>query len=406
MRAGTAMTGDGMAETDTMAVISAEAGHLAAAATARADRFGVEFVRDWEQAASRWVGASQGTAFQHHHWLSAWYGAFEETSPLIAVIREGATDRPMALIPLIHRVRNGVHMVEFADLDLTDYNAPLLGFGVSRDPLDGPAICRALLAALRRLPERVDLVRLRKMPAIIEGRPNPLASLGRPGSCSLNGNLIEVGEDFEVYRATIKRMQLARSWRVFSRNPGAAFRIIDNVDEALAVLDTTDAQQQERMQQLDLPFNLNDETCSRFYRDLVRRGLAEGYAIASALTCGQATVATVLGIRQGNSFVFLRISNAGRKWSSCSPSRLIIERTMAALHRDGVRNFDLSVGNYAFKRRFGAAPLPLTDASIALGWRGIPYVLRDRAAQQLRRFPWLAEQVGRLRGKRSAFEEG
>ena len=281
------MTGDGMAETGTMAVISAEAGRLATRATARADRFSVEFVRDWKQAAARWAGAGHGTAFQHHHWLSAWYGAFDEASPLIAIIRDSATDRQMALIPLIHRVRNGVRVVEFADLDLTDYNAPFLAFGVSRDALDGRALCRALLAALRQLPERVDLVRLRKMPAIVDGEPNPLVSLGRLGSCSLNGNLIEVGEDFEVYRASIKRMQLARSWRVFSRNPGAAFRIIGDVDEALAVLDTTDAQQQERMQQLGLPFNLNDEACSRFYRDLVRRGLAEGYVIASALTCGQ-----------------------------------------------------------------------------------------------------------------------
>jgi CelD/BcsL family acetyltransferase involved in cellulose biosynthesis len=386
--------------------MSAEAGHLAARGIAPADRFCVEFVRDWKQVTSRWAGASHGTAFQHHHWLSAWYGAFDEASPLIAIIRDRITDRQMALIPLIHRVRNGVRVVEFADLDLTDYNAPFLTFGVSRDALDGPALCRALLAALRKLPERVDLVRLQKMPGVVDGRPNPLVSLGRQGSCSLNGNPIGIGEDFEAYRASIKRMQLARSWRVFSRNPGAAFRIIDNVDEALAVLDTTDAQQQERMQQLGLPFTLNDETCSKFYRDLVRRGLVDGYVIASALTCGQAIVATVLGIRHGNSFVFLRISNAGKNWSPCSPSRLIIERTMAALHRDGVRNFDLSIGNYAFKRRFGAAPLPLTDVSIALGWRGIPYALRDRAAQRLRRFPWLAEWAGRLRGKRPAFEEG
>lgn len=400
------MTGDGMAETGTMAVMSAEAGHLAARETSRADRFSVEFVRDWKQAASRWVGAGHGTAFQNHHWLSAWYGAFDEASPLIAIISDRATGRKMALIPLIHRVRNGVRVVEFADLDLTDYNAPFFASGVSRDALDGRALCQALLAALRKLPERVDLVRLRKMPATVDSNPNPLVSLGRQGSCSLNGNLIVVGEDFEVYRASIKRMQLARSWRVFSRNPGAAFRIIDTVDEALAVLDITDAQQQERMQQLGLPFSLNDQSCSKFYRDLVRRGFREGYAIASALTCGQGIVATVLGIRQGDGFVFLRISNAGKKWSSCSPSRLIIERTMAALHRDGIRNFDLSIGNYAFKRRFGATPLPLTDVSIALGWRGIPYVLRDCAAQQLRRLPWLAEQVGRLRGRRPPFEEG
>jgi CelD/BcsL family acetyltransferase involved in cellulose biosynthesis len=73
---------------------------------------------------------------------------------------------------------------------------------------------------------------------------------------------------------------------------------------------------------------------------------------------------------------------------------------MAALHKHGVRQFDLSIGNYDYKRRFGAAQFPLADVSIALSWRGVPYVLRDLAAQQLRRHPWLAERVRRALGKR------
>jgi CelD/BcsL family acetyltransferase involved in cellulose biosynthesis len=78
---------------------------------------------------------------------------------------------------------------------------------------------------------------------------------------------------------------------------------------------------------------------------------------------------------------------------------------MAALHQQGVRQFDLSIGNYAFKRRFGAAQFPLTDISIALGWRGIPYVLRDQAAQGLRRYPRLSERVSRALGKPLPREE-
>jgi CelD/BcsL family acetyltransferase involved in cellulose biosynthesis len=261
------------------------------------------------------------------------------------------------------------------------------------------------MAALRRLPEGADLVRMQKMPADVDGKPNPLVSLGRLGSCSLNGNLISIGDDFEAYRTSIKRMQLPRSWRVFSRNPGAAFRIVTDVDEAVALLDTMDAQQQARMQHLGLEFILNEAACAKFYRDLVIRGIDEGYAVVSALTCDEAIVATVLGIRQGANFVFLRISNAGTRWSACSPSRLIIERTMAALHRDGVRQFDLSIGNYAFKRRFGAAPLPLTDVSVALGWRGLPYAWRDHAVRELRRHPWLAAQIGRAFGKPPLREE-
>jgi CelD/BcsL family acetyltransferase involved in cellulose biosynthesis len=262
-----------------------------------------------------------------------------------------------------------------------------------------------LIAALRRLPEGADLVRLRKMPADIDGRPNPLALLGRIGSSSLNGNLIVTGDDFDSYRSTIKRMQLPRSWRVFNRYAGAKFRMMTDVKQALKIVDTMDVQQRARMHYLGLEFFLHEKPYAAFYRDLVVQGLLEGHVVVSALSCDEATVATVLGIRRGDYFVFLRISNAGKRWSHCSPSRLIIERTMAVLHEQGVRRFDLSIGNYAFKRRFGAVPFPLTDVSIKLGWRGIPYVLRDRAAQRLRRHPWLAAMASFALGRLSQNEE-
>jgi CelD/BcsL family acetyltransferase involved in cellulose biosynthesis len=365
----------------------------------------VEIARDWNVAASRWSGGFGGTSFQNRRWLEAWYRAFDSVTPLIALITDAATERQVALVPLIHRVQGGIRRVEFADLLLTDYNAPLLGAGAPTDPLAARAICRALIAALRKLPEGADLLRMQKMPAEIDGKPNPLVALGRVGSCSLNGNLIEVGDDLAAYRSSIKKMQLPRSWRVFSRYPGASFEIVDRVDDALRLLETMDAQQQARMRVLGLEFTLNHGPRAKFYRDLVTRSLRDGYAVVSVLKCNEGVVATVFGIRQGRNFVFLRISNAGRRWSHCSPSRLIVERTMTALHEDGVREFDLSIGNYAFKRRFGATPLPLSDVSVALGWRGIPYVLRDRAAQRLRRHPWLAEKVSRALGKLSRDEE-
>jgi CelD/BcsL family acetyltransferase involved in cellulose biosynthesis len=245
----------------------------------------------------------------------------------------------------------------------------------------------------------VDLIRLQKMPRRLASGINPLALLGREGSSSLNGNIIEIGDDFETYLTSIKRLQMPRYWRVFNRHPGAAFRIIDSVDEALKIVDVMDVQQHARMQKLGLGFVLNDNIHGKFYRDMVKRGLPAGYAVVSTLTCDEAVIATVLGIRQNDYFVVLRISNAGAGWSHCSPSKLVVERTMAALHEQGVRRFDLSVGNYAFKRRFGAVQFPLTDASVALGWRGIPFVLRDHIAQWLRRYPWLAEKVDRALGR-------
>src|SRR5258708_37900626 len=140
------------------------------------------------------------------------------------------------------------------------------------------------------------------------------------------------------------------------------------------------------MQQLGLNFILNDETCAAFYRNLVGGGVDNGYVVVSALTVGEEVVATLLGIRAGSHYLMVRISNAGEKWSNCSPGRLIIERTMAALHKDGVREFDFSIGNYAYKRPFCIMSLPLVDISAALGRRGFPSTLLDRPAPGLRNY--------------------
>jgi CelD/BcsL family acetyltransferase involved in cellulose biosynthesis len=394
-----------------MAVLAAEAGHLDVREIPRAAGFRVAFVRDWKQVSKRWNDSSSTTLFQNSQWLDAWYGAFadaDHVEPLIAIISDAATGAQVALLPLIRRLQGGTRVVEFADLNLTDYNAPMLTAAMPRDAMAARLLWRDLLAELKRIPGGADLVRLRKMPVDLDGRPNPLALLDGANPCPLNGNVVTTGDDFDAYRYSLERSvrkELERSWRVFTRNPAATFKIATDRIEALWMLATMEVQQGTRMQHLGLNFVLNEETCAAFYRNLVGQNFRSGYAVLSALTVGDEVVATLLGIRSGSRYVMVRISNAGEKWSNCSPGRLIIERTMAALHKDGVRSFDFSIGNYAYKRRFGVAPLPLADITAALGWRGMPYVLRDRAVRELRRHPRLAALVGRAFGKPASREE-
>jgi CelD/BcsL family acetyltransferase involved in cellulose biosynthesis len=394
-----------------MSVLSAETARLDAWDISLAPKFRVEFARDWKQAEARWHDPGNATPFQNGRWLEAWYSAFADTpgvEPLIAVISNAATNEQAIMLPLIRRTQRGIRIIEPADLDLTDYNAPMLGPAAPRDAQAARAMWKELRAALRRLPGGADLIRLRKMPVEMDGRPNPLALLGGAGPCSLNGNIVSTGADFDAWRFTLERTvrkELERSWRVFTRDATAAFKIITDKEEALRMLSTMEIQQGNRMQHLGLNFILNDETCAAFYRNLVHDNVANGYAVLSALTVGNEVVATLLGIRQGSRYVMVRISNAGEKWSNCSPGRLIIERTMAALHRDGIRQFDFSIGNYAYKRRFGVVHIPLVDFTAALSWRGVPYALRDRAARWLRGHPRLAERVKRALGKPPSREE-
>ena len=361
-------------------------------------KIAIDFVRDWRQAAPR-LSAGHRTAFQHCHWLDAWYQAFHDFAPLIAVISDAATGKDIALVPMVSHIRRGIRIVEFADLGVSDNNAPILALDAALDAAAMDAIGGALVEALRALPDRFDLLRLRKMPAQVSGKPNPLVAMGRIGSSSLNGNVVLMGDDYADYQASIKRMQMPRCWRVFDRHEGARFEIAADVARAHELLDVMDVQQQARMRQLGSRFVLNDDAHARFYREVARRGVAEGYAVVTALVCDEGTVATAFGVRSGATYYLLRISHGGNAWSSCSPGLLVIERTMAALHAGGVRRFDLSIGNQDYKRRFGAERAPLTDISVALSWRGAPFAWRDHAAQGLRRHPAAAALAARAMGK-------
>jgi CelD/BcsL family acetyltransferase involved in cellulose biosynthesis len=394
-----------------MTLLATHVGKPAARAIPRAAGYRVELASDWKQAVARWNDISPSTPFQHPQWYAAWYDAFataDGVEPLIAIVTDASTGEQAALLPLIRRRQKNISIVEFADLDLTDYNAPILGPAAPRDAKTARVFWRELRMALRRMPGGADLIRLRKVPLDLDCRPNPLALLDDAGPCSLNGNVVVTGEDYDAWRYTLEktvRKELERSWRVYTRDPAASFQIVTDNEEALRILSTTEVQQGTRMQSLGLNFILNDETCAAFYRNLVRDGVGSGYAVVTALRVGDEIVATLLGIRCGTRYVMIRISNAGDKWSNCSPGRLIIERTMAALHKDGVREFDFSVGNYAYKRRFGVTRLPLVDVSAGLSWRGWPHALRDRAARELRNYPGLTACLKRALGKPLSREE-
>ncbi len=397
-----------------MTILTEEAARSAASRRASRPAFNVEIANEWRVVAAEWDvarGVGQATVFQHGRWLGAWYEAFSARSdvePLLVTVRESATGEIALRLPLVKRTANGLRTIEFADLDLTDYNTAVLGPAAPRDARTAEALWRELRRSLRRLSGGADLVRLRKIPLDLGGRPNPLAMVHAAGPCSLNGNLVVTGDAFESYRRSLKRdvrRVLDRGWRNFTTHASAAFRIIADPDEALRVLSVLEEQQGARMRELGQSFVLGEASNGAFYRNLVRDNVAAGYAVLSMLAAGDEVVAVLLGVRAGPRYVMLRVGNAGEKWSHCSPGRLVIDRTMAALHEDGVREFDFSIGNYAYKRRFGAEPIALADVSAALGWRGVPHALRDRAVRELRRYPNLSAMLKRALARRQSREE-
>lgn len=356
-------------------------------------RYTVETTSDWAAMEAQWDGGL--TPFQHPAWLSSWYGAHDERPglvPLFVTARDAESGEVALRLPLVLYRRGRLRVIEFADLEITDFNAPALGPAAPRDPAAARSLWRSIKA---RLPP-ADLVRLRKMPGALRGLTNPLTLLPRTLPCAENGNLVLTGDDWDAWRhgrPKTVRKELERCWRVFSREPNTSFEIVTDPARAQTVLRAMEQQQQARMRQKGIGYVLDDPANARFYRDLVERSVGSGYAVLSALFAGEQIVAALLGIMGTQVYVMIRISNAGGSWAACSPGRLIIERTMCALHAEGCRAFEFSIGNYDYKRRLGVSPVPLYDYTEALSILGLPMMLRARAAGELRKRPDLDRQV-------------
>ncbi|WP_375409517.1 GNAT family N-acetyltransferase [uncultured Methylobacterium sp.] len=355
---------------------------------------------EWSSARADWnsaLASGAATPFQHGVVMDAWYRAMAaraDIRPLIVTIRDRMTGAHALSLALVGTTSGGTRTIGFADLGLIDYNAPILGPAAPRDAASAASLWKALVKAL----PQADVIDLRKMPVTIAGRPNPLALLDTL-PCALNGNLVRTGDDWNAYHHNLKRTvrkELERSWRVFTRHPNALFRDVTEPDERRRVLSAIEEQQPLRMLATGKSYVLDAPSAAAFYRNLVDVPAQEGTVAMTALMAGDTVVAALLGLRNADDYIMVRISNAEGEWANASPGKLIIDRSMAHLHAQGYRAFDFSVGDYDYKRRFGVEPTPLVDLVAPLGWRGLWATAESRARNFVRRRPTVRQFARRI----------
>jgi CelD/BcsL family acetyltransferase involved in cellulose biosynthesis len=313
------------------------------------------------------------TAFQTSHWLATWYRIIGDNigEPILIDVLDRRSNTLVAALALIRRVDRGLRVIEFADDGVSDYNCPILGPACPSSFVES----RALWAAIRSALPPADLLRFTKMPAEVDGRPNPLALSWSARASRLNSNVLAIDSGWAEYLRSLERRfrkELARSWRVFANHPGAVFKCIENPAEATWVLEALELQQIAHLQERGKLHILDKPRVAQFYRSLTVGGLANGNVILTALLCGDDVVAALLGVTIEKTYVMVRISRSNGNWSNCSPGRLLIVKTMEMLRARGYRHFDFSIGNYAYKRRLGVQPRPLVDLLVARSAVGVP----------------------------------
>ena len=345
-------------------------------------------------------GSLTSTGFQTLNWLTVLYEELAPSHhalPRLVVVTERNSGEVCLILPLVVKNKRGLRVARFADLGVSDYGAPILGPAA---PLKRRSIRRVWRAA-RSAMKDVDLIRLERMPAEIAGRPNPLITRRGITLARHTGNVIEIAttvEDFLRARGKKYRKEVERCSRLWEQEGTPHFERATTPAQIARGYSALEEHQSKRHETLGSKYILDEQPYSQFYERMVMDGADLEFSHLFTLEAGGQVVATLFGIVHDGTFTLLRIANGGPRWSHLSPGRLIVVEAMKYFVERGVRRFDLGMGDYAFKRGFGATEVPLYDLFIARDLKAMPRAAFHRLKGRLRQSPRVRALVRRLKG--------
>lgn len=336
------------------------------------------------------------TGFQTLDWLTVLYEELAPSHhaiPRVVVVTERNSGEIALILPLVIQKELKLTVARFADLGVSDYGAPILGAA----PIEkSRSIRRVWRAVLHAMPD-VDLIRFERMPVEIGGHLNPLLTRRGVTPARHSGNVLTIPSTVEAYlgaRGKKYRKEVERCYRLWEKEGAARFYQASTPEEIAHVYSSLEEQQAARRDAFSSQYVLDQPAYRAFHERLAMDGSDAGLASLFALEAGGEIVATLFGILHDGTFTLLRIATAGEEWGHLSPGRLIIVEAMKHYVAQGVRRFDMGVGDYPFKRGFGVEHVPLYDLIVA----------RDLAVVPIAMFHRLRGRLRKSRHVRSAFE--
>lgn len=313
------------------------------------------------------------SAFQRPTTLRAVYNLVAKPNggePLLVLVH-GADGAPQALFPFVRVRRGGLMVVEAPDFDICDYWFPLIAGPGRFNPSQALALWHAVTSALKP----AHAVFIKKMPATLYGRENPLAGLpqARPmGAVTsilpLRGPADEVLTDVHGISAV---REAAKKARRLGREGALAFDEVRDPERAAALVDRMAEFRSGRFDGLGRRNALAREEVRAFYRERAREGVGDGSVRVLELSIGGETLGASLLLVHGSTVVaVLIVMSPDPKWDAFSPGTIATAKTIQWAWDSGFAIFDLSVGALSYKSRFGVEEHALLELNQALTLRG------------------------------------
>jgi CelD/BcsL family acetyltransferase involved in cellulose biosynthesis len=331
------------------------------------------------------------TAFQHPVWLDSLYGKLAPAAAakrLVVVVRHRTSGVLAAVLPLLRVRRGPVRTIEFADLRVSDYLAPVCSAKVFSDLLQDEAAC----LEIRRLVRPFDLLRMNKLP---DGMLPIESLLAAPLRTSMDTNAYStvLTAPFEQWRINALgrsyQKELAKKWRQIEKKGALTFSSSDDSASVIAAMEVMKKFRGPRFQAQGDGDLLQRPEYFDFYSDVAIRGLGSFVRLYS-MKMGDDVIAAVLGLCHRNSFLIIMSAFDIAGYRSQSIGALMFERVARDCIERGDQILDFTIGDEPYKKLFGAQPSPMwsvTQAGSAAG---------TVALFALRQAPWIKQTAKRM----------
>ena len=334
---------------------------------------------------------SAATAFQHPVWLHSLYTRLAPVAgaaPLVVVARHRATRALAMVLPLLRIRRGPIRTVEFADLRVSDYLAPVCSPDVFSQLLADSGAC----AEIQRLVRPFDLLRMTKLPDARLPIETLLAA-SRRESMDTHAYATVLDAPFEQWRASAidrsYQKELAKKYRQLQKKGALSFSCCDDSASVLEALEVMKKFRGPRFQAQGDGDLLQRSEYFGFYADVAIRGLGSFVRLYAMKMDGE-VIAAVLGLCHRGSFLIIMSAFASAGYKSQSLGALMFEQVARDCIERGDQMLDFTIGDEPYKKLFGAQASPMW----AVTQVGSP--IGAVALFALKQAPWLKLAAKRL----------
>lgn len=335
--------------------------------------------------------------YQRRAWFKAWTTSVaveRGERPLIVVARDEQS-RPTFLLPLVVRASLGLTIARFAGGKHANFNTPVLARGVQLGPHD----VHHALAAVARLEPDIDLFLLDALPASFDGTPNPLVG-PNADIHTAQGSLITLTTEGEPPVRSKRLREERRRERGLLRHGSVEIRVASGEAEIQQALSVFADQKAYWFAGRKMPNPFKEAGVPAFLNSLARDP-DSGFVLHTLLVGGVVVaVSGTLKVRERASLMLVSY-DATSSTAAFGPGTRLIRAVMAQMRRDGCTEFDLGLGEAAYKLALGARAVPvyiLAQPANARGRIGAAVLgLARRGKILTKRHPQLVHLLQQLR---------